>query len=214
MRKLVIILLTSIISIGTYAQQVDTKAKAILDKLSAKTKAYKTVKAEFQYMITNKTEGINESQTGKIEIKGNKYNLAIQGQNIISDGKYMYTVLKESEEVQISNLPDEADEDNISPNKIFTLYETGFKYKFVKEENNVQVISLFPKKPEEKSFHRIVLYINKTKNQINKVKIFGKDGSNFTYKIKTFSPNATISDSEFKFDKTKYPNFEVIDLRD
>jgi outer membrane lipoprotein-sorting protein len=214
MKKLSLIVLSSIISLGSFAQEVDVKAKAILDKLSAKTKSYTTIKAEFQYSISNKSEGISDSQTGKIQIKGDSYFLSIQGQDVISNGKGIWTIIKESEEIQINDLPDEDEEDYISPNKIFTLYEDGFKYKFAKEENGTQIINLYPKKAEEKSFHRIVLFINKAKNQITKVKVYGKDGSIFTYSIKTFTPNQAISDSQFTFNKANYTGYEIIDLRE
>jgi outer membrane lipoprotein-sorting protein len=213
MKKLSIITFSLLISLGSFAQQ-DTKAKGILDRLSAKTKAYKTIKAEFQFTINNKTEGINESQKGNIQIKGDKYFLSIAGQDVISNGKDIYTVLKDAEEVQINNMPDEDEEGFISPNNIFTLYEDGFKYKYVKEENGEHIINLYPKEVEDKDFHRIALYINKTKNQISTVKIYGKDGSLTTYKIKSFTTNATITDTMFSFDKTKHPSFEVVDLRD
>ena len=212
MKSFFTIILTITISLYGFSQ--DQKAKSILDKLSAKTKSYSTIKAEFQYMISNKSEGINESQTGKIEIKGNKYFLSIKGQDVISNGKGIWTILNDAEEVQINDLPDEEEEDYISPNKIFTLYETGFKYKFVKEENGYQIINLYPIKAEDKSFHRVALYINKAKTQISKVKVYGKDGSLFTYKIKTFTANQTIADDKFTFNKSKFPKFEVIDLRE
>ena len=214
MKKLSIIVLTSLISLTSFGQEVDVKAKAILDKLSAKTKSYSTIKAEFQYSISNKSEGISEKQTGKIQLKGDHYFLSIQGQDIMSNGKGIWTVIKESEEIQINDMPDEDEEDYISPNNIFTLYEDGFKYKFVKEENGMQIINLYPKAAEEKSFHRIALYINKAKNQISKIKVYGKDGSVFTYTIKSFITNQAIPDSKFTFNKTKYPGYEIIDLRD
>ena len=133
MKKLSIITLSLLISLATFAQEVDTKAKGILDKLSAKTKAYTTIKADFKFTIINKSDGLNETQSGKIQIKGNSYFLSIAGQDVISNGKAIYTVLKDAEEVQINSLPDEEEEDVISPNTIFTLYETGFKYKYLKE---------------------------------------------------------------------------------
>ncbi|MDB4533727.1 outer membrane lipoprotein carrier protein LolA [Vicingaceae bacterium] len=213
MKKLFIIALTTLISLGSFAQEVDTKAKGILDKLSTKTKAYKTIKADFKFTISNKAEGINESQTGKIQIKGDKYFLSIAGQDVMSDGKSVYTVLKDAEEVQINGMPDE-DEEGLSPNTIFTLYETGFKYKYLKEEKGEHIINLYPKQAEEKEFHRIVLYINKVKDQISRVKIFGKDGSITTYNISAFTTNSAIADSKFTFDKAKNPNYEVVDLRD
>ena len=214
MKSLIILILTIATTFSGLAQQ-DQKAKGILDKLSAKTKAYKTIKAEFKFTLRNKAEGINESQSGKIQIKGNKYSLSISGQNVISDGKDVYTVLKDAEEVQINSIPDdEEEEDAISPTSIFTLYETGFKYKYVKEDKGMHIINLYPKNAEDKEFHRIALYINKAKNEISKVRIYGKDGSKTIYSITTFTANNTIPDSHFTFNKSKYPNYEIVDLRD
>ncbi|MCB9335883.1 MAG: outer membrane lipoprotein carrier protein LolA [Flavobacteriales bacterium] len=212
MKKILTIVTASLLAFTMNAQE-DAKAKEILDKLSAKTKSYTTIKADFTYTMVNKSDGINESQDGKIEIKGNKYFLSIQGQDIISDGKNIWTFLKESEEVQINSISEDDDE-GISPNKIFTLYEEGFKYKFVEEKNGIQTINLYPKETNEKAYHRISLFIDAAKNQIKEVKVFGKDGTDSSYKIKTFTPNTSISDAHFTFDKSKHPNVEIIDLRE
>jgi len=213
MKNLLSITIAIIISITTFAQD-DAKAKSILDKLSAKTKSYSTIKADFSFTMLNKADGLNETQTGAIKVKGDKYVLSIKGQDVICNGKSIWTYIKDADEVQINDMPDEDEEDFISPSKIFTLYEDGFKYKFVKEVNGVQIINLYPKVADEKSFHRIELHINKAKNQISKAVVFGKDGTNSTYTFKNFTPNGSISDSEFSFDKTKHPKVEIIDLRD
>jgi outer membrane lipoprotein-sorting protein len=212
MKKIIALLFAGVIALNVNAQD-DAKAKGILDKLSAKTKSYSTIKAEFQYSMINKTDGLNETQSGTIEIKGNSYLLSIQGQDIISDGKTIWTHIKESEEVQINSVSED-DEEGISPNKIFTLYETGFKYKFVEEKNNIQTVNLYPKDAESKAFHRISLMIDKVKQQITEVSIFGKDGTQTIYKIKSFTPNTAISDSRFTFNKANHPGVEIIDLRD
>lgn len=213
MKSFILLLFTTAISISSIAQQ-DQKAKAILDKLSAKTKAYKTIKAEFKFTISNKAEGINETQSGKIQIKGDKYFLLISGQEVISNGVDVYTILKDAEEVQINNISEEDEEDAISPTSIFTLYETGFKYKYVKEDKGIHIINLYPNDAEDKEFHRIALFINKAKNEISKVKIYGKDGSKTIYRIVTFTANTAIPDSKFTFNKSKYPKYEIVDLRD
>ncbi|MBL1233006.1 MAG: outer membrane lipoprotein carrier protein LolA [Flavobacteriales bacterium] len=212
MKKLSLLLLSLTITIGIFAQE-DVKAKAILDKLSEKTKKYTSIKTTFEYHIHNKTEGIDEKQTGSLQTKGNKYYLSIKGQDVFSDGKSVYTLLKDAEEVHINSIPDESEEDAISPSTIFTLYEKGFKYKYAKEEGGNDLINLYPNKPEEKSFHRVELYINKAKGEISKVVVYGKDGTNMTYTIKTFTPNVAIADATFTFDKAKYANYDVIDLR-
>ena len=211
MKSLLILFIAGATSLTAFSQE-DTKAKGILDKLSAKTKAYKTIKADFQFTMSNKAEGTNETQSGKIEIKGDKYVLSISGQDVISDGSNMWTILKESKEVQINEI-DEEDEDAISPNKIFTLYEEGFKYKYVKEDKGMHIINLYPKAAADKSFHRIALYINKAKNEISKVKVYGKDGTITTYLIKSFTPNTSIPETRFGFNKSKFPGYEIIDLR-
>ncbi|OFY98326.1 MAG: hypothetical protein A3K10_07170 [Bacteroidetes bacterium RIFCSPLOWO2_12_FULL_31_6] len=213
MQTLLIFLLTITTSFSITAQQ-DEKAKSILDKVSVKTKAYKTLKAEFQFSISNKASGVNESQIGTIQIKGDKYFLSIKGQDVISDGKSIYTILKDASEIQINNIPAKTEEEYISPNKIFTLYEDGFKYKYVKEEEGFHVINLYPKNAENKAYHTITLYVNSSKNEITKVKVNGKDGSITTYSVKSFTPDVAIPDTQFTFDKSKYPKFEIIDLRE
>ncbi|MCC7332078.1 MAG: outer membrane lipoprotein carrier protein LolA [Flavobacteriales bacterium] len=213
MKKVILLIIVSIFTIQTQAQE-DLKAKQILDKLSSKTKAYTSIKATFQLIISSKKDGLNETQDGSIQIKGNKYNLGIKGQEILSDGKTVWTYIKESDEVHINSIGSDESDGTLSPNKLFTLYETGFKYKYVEEKNNIHTINLYPKDANSKAFHRITLFIDKLKEEIKEVKVFGKDGSETTYRIKTFITNSPLADALFVFDKSKHPKVEVIDLRE
>ena len=115
-------------------------------------------------------------------------------------------------------MKEKEEEQYISPTTIFTLYEKGFKYKYIKEEtvkgNVLQLINLFPVKPDERSYHTIRLYINKGKQQIAKIKILGKDGTQYVFDIKSFSANENIPDAKFTFNKLKYPDVDVIDMRE
>ncbi len=196
----------------------DAKAKGILDQLSAKTKTYTSMSASFEYTMKNVAEDIEETQKGSLVTQGDKYHLEIAGQKIISDGKTVWTVLDEAEEVQINEVP-EADEteDYISPTKILTLWEKGFKYKYDKSMTlngvEVDVINLFPEKADEQSFHTIKLYVNKAKMVVDQIDIKGKDGTDFVYVIKTFKTNETVPASTFVFSTTNNPSYDVIDLR-
>lgn len=213
MNKIITFVVATLFAIQVNAQD-DPKAKSILDNLSKKTKAYTSIKAEFLLTITSKKDGVNESQSGSIQLKGNKYNLSIKGQEVISDGKTVWTYIKESEEVHINTISSDENDGTFSPDKLFTLYETGFKYKYVEEKNNIHSINLYPKDASSKAFHRITLFVDKIKNEIKEVKVYGKDGSEATYKIKTFITNTALPDSLFTFDKAKHPKVEIIDLRD
>jgi len=213
MKKISLIALFSILFIGVQAQE--EKAKGILDKLSKKTATYSSMSAEFEYTLTNESEGIDETQQGTLLTKGEKYNLNIAGQKIISDGKTVWTVIDEAEEVQINDVPENNEEgDYISPTKILTLWEKGFKYKYDKSDilngNKVDIINLFPEQADDKSFHTIKLFVNQATLEVDQIIIKGKDGTDFTYKIKSFTTNQDVDDTTFKFSN---PDYDVIDLR-
>lgn len=193
----------------------DPKAKAILDDLTKKTKSYTSISADFEYNLKNEAAGIDETQSGKISTKGEKYKLEMAGQQVISDGKTVWTYIKDVEEVQITSADDEGDEGFMNPSKIFTLYEEGFKYVYDKlqviDGANLHSIYLYPMKPGEKSFHTVILYVDKDKLQVHSMIVKGKDGNTYTYKLKNFTPNKSLSDASFTF---KTPEgVEEVDLR-
>jgi len=215
MYRLLTFITTLLISFSLLAQS-DPKAKEILDQLSKKTKSYSTIKADFNYTLDNIEDDIHETQSGSIAIKGDKYFLQIAGQEIRSNGKTIWTYLKEAEEVQISEI-EEDNEDLITPTSIFTMYEKGFRQQFISEKNiggvNTAIIHIFPLDLDEKSYHTVKLYINKDKMQISKVEIMGKEGETYTYTIKSFQANVNLSDDYFSFNTASYPDVEVVDLR-
>lgn len=210
-KKNILIALLAVGSLSSVNAQTDPKAKAILDDLSAKTKAYTSIKAEFNF-TTEKKDKTKESQNGKIETKGNKYKLEIPGHEIYCDGKTIWDYIKDANEVQIKDMETGAD-DAVNPSTIFTMYEKGFKYKFDGEDATTQTISLFPENPDKKKYHTVKLYIDKTKKQISSVKMMMKDGSTQTYTIKSFVTNTAIPDADFTFDAKAHPKVETNDLR-
>lgn len=203
-------------SINAQTEKPDLKAKGILDELSAKTKSYTSIKADFTIEMVNK-EKKTEKQDGAIQLKGDKYKLDIKGQQIICDGKTTWTYLADANEVQVNNIDPNAN-DGISPSNIFTIYEKGFKYKFDKEETVgavvIQTIILYPISPDKKKYHTVKLMIDKSKKQISSVKMMMKDGGTYTYTVKKFNPNTEIADASFVFDAKAHPGVEVVDLRE
>lgn len=214
-----IILISSFLFSNLFAvAQVDIKAKKILDDLSAKTKTYTTVNADFTITSENKKNKTVDSQNGKLTLKGSKYKLEVNNQTIISDSKTSWTILKDASEVQINSVDEKEKETGISPSTIFSIHEKGFKFEFVKEETQkdgsvYQIIKLFPDDPKKKNFHTIVLTINKSKSQIVSIKVLGKDGTDITYAVKKFVTNSDVPESTFVYNAKSYPGYEVIDLR-
>ncbi len=207
-----------ILFLSTFAfAQDDTKAKAILDELSKKTKTYTSIKTSFNYVMEGKDAKKSEKQEGTLSLKNNKYKLEIAGQEVYCDGKSISTFLKDANELQINEMPDPNSEDAISPTNIFTIYEKGFKYKFESEKvengKTIQLINLYPINSKSKNYHTVKLFIDKANKQIASIKVLGKDGNNYTYLVKTFVSNSEMGDALFVFDKQKHPKVEINDLR-
>ena len=168
--KLIYLLFTVLfLSSGTAFSQ-DAKAQGILDKLSTKMKTMKSFYIEFNATVKNASSGANENETGKGWVKGNKFYASYGDNTIISNGVKTWTVIKEERSVYESDATD--DEDGINPKKLMTIWETGFKNKFDREDKlngeAVYVIDLFPKVPAKAEYHTIVLYISKTENELKK----------------------------------------------
>jgi outer membrane lipoprotein-sorting protein len=217
MKAINLLILSLLISFSGYSQDATAdKAKAILDKVSAKTKTFTTIRSVFSFEMENQQEKINEKSVGKIWIKGEKYKLELMGVTTFCDGKLIWSYMKEDKEVNISEV-DLTDDKTLNPAKVFTMYQKGFKYKFVKEvfedTRALYVIDLIPTNFDGE-FSKIRLQIDKSENTIYSMKRYGNDGNIYTIKIKNMEPNTPLDDAMFKFDKTKYPGVEVIDTRE
>lgn len=219
MKHILLFLISFLISCSTgFAQDQDPKAKHILDELSKKTKSYKTISSEYIFTIFNKDKKQVEKQTGKVIVKGNMFKLEIPGNTIVSNGKKIWAHNKDANEVTIKNF-DPNNDDQLNPSKIFTMYESGFKYKYLNDEKVntavCNVIALYPSvKPEKKKFHTVKLFVDKTKNQVAKMVMLMKDGSSQSYEIKKFTPNTDIQDNIFVFDLKPFKADQITDETD
>ncbi len=192
----------------------DPNAKALLDAVSKKYKSLSSVKASFKLMIENTANKVKETKTGTLSLKGPKYKVVLENQEITCDNKTVWTLMKDAKEVQVSDY--EPDNKSISPNKIFTMYESGFSYvmaELVTENGKpIQVIDLAPL-DKAKSYYKIKLFIDKSSSSIIRTKIFDKNGNRYTYEIAQFTPNPGFDEAYFSFDPKKNPGIEVVDLR-
>jgi len=191
----------------------ESQSKEILDKFRLKSDAYKNFKADFSYKMENKEANISESKDGKIIVEGNKYILEIAGQKVISDGKTVWTYIKEADEVQIDDVSE--DEDAITPATILTHFDDSFRSKLVRSDfqygSEAKIIDMIPIKG--KSYYKIRLVINAKNYQIMDFSIFDKNGNTYSYVIRKFTPNIDLKDTLFIFNEKDYPDVEVIDLR-
>ena len=107
--------------------------------------------------------------------------------------------------------------DALNPAEIYTVWETGFKQYYEKEMTEggktLDVIKLVPTDARDKTFHTVKVYIDRAKEEVAKIEILGKQGDNYTYKVKTFKTDANYGNDTFVFNKSSHPGVEEIDNR-
>ncbi|TGD59478.1 LolA family protein [Flavobacterium humi] len=211
--KKIIGLILIVLSISVQAQDA-AKAKALLDKVSAKVKTYKNIQIEFKYTLQNLKENINQENKGNVTLSGNQYVLNFLGVTKMCDGKKLYTISAEDEEISISSVG-KNEEDTDTPAKMLTFFNKGFKYAWDITQNvkgkKIQYVKLTPisSKDERKE---ILVGIDTKTNQVYNTITVGKKGTKVTLTVNSFKTNLTLPKNQFTFVKSKYPNYYINNL--
>jgi len=208
-----ILLLSTVLTAG--AQSNDPAAKAILDAVSAKFRTYKTVQAGFTYKVENASGKALSTKKGTIQMKGTKYRVSFGGQEIFCNGTTIWNYDKAANEVTISKLDPSGS--MITPQKLFTnFYDKDFFYMLNGEKKagakTLQEIEMTPV-DKSKPFNKVYLQVDKAAKTIYSTKVLENGGNRYSYTVSSMRTNITLADSQFVFDKTKYPGVEEVDLR-
>ena len=215
MKNLIFTLLISVLAIPAISQNSDPAAKAVLDAVSAKFKTFTTVQATFTYKVENAAGKTLSSKTGTIWMKGTKYRVSFGGQEIFCNGTTVWNYDKTANEVTISKL--DASGSTITPQKLFTnFYDKDFRYILNGDKKvgakTLQEIEMTPI-DKSKPFHKVYVLVDKTAKTIYSTKVLENAGNRYTYTVSTKKTTVPIADTQFTFDKKKYPGVEEVDLR-
>ena len=208
-------LLFALISLSTtVAQTKDPKAKQLLSEVNEKVNSYDNIQISFKYVLENESENIRQETRGKVTLQGDKYVLDILGIQRIFDGKTLYTISSEDEEVTISNEYSE-EENTISPSQLFSFFESGFNYKMDIIQNKmgrkIQYIKLTPIDSETEIKYALLGIDIKTKHIYNLIEI-GENNTKTTLNVLEFNTNTPLSQSFFNFDALKYSDYYINNL--
>lgn len=215
MKKIISVLSMLTICTAVVFGQNTKNAKEILDKVSQKTKSYSTINLTYS-LVHSSPDGANDKTTGTMLMKGKKYKLSILDNVLYCDGTTLWTHMVEEKEVVVSKA-DNDDSGMLNPSTVLTMYEKGFKYKFIQDRfegsRAIYVIDLYPENVEKSEYSKVRLSIDKDKSQLWRAEYFAKDGNKYTITVNTFKVNEQIPDASFTFDKAKNPGVKVIDER-
>ena len=204
-KTLTIILL---LAIGTSSiAQNSQKAKALLDEVYSKVIAYDNIQIDFKYALEN-TEANTKSETqGRATLNGDKYLVDLFGSQQLYDGKLIYTIVPDNEEVTIES-PSEG-ENTVTPSKMLTFYKEGHTYAWDILQNvqgrKIQFVKLTPIDTNTE-IATILLGIDAETKHIYKLIETGKNSTKTTITVNSFKSNQPLSKSLFTFDEAKYKN--------
>ncbi|MEL0650621.1 MULTISPECIES: LolA family protein [unclassified Algibacter] len=207
MKKIIALLLITL-SVNAFAQN---KGKALLNEVSQKVKSYDNISIDFKYVLENTAEDLKQVTKGDVIMQGDRYKLNILGITRLFDGKTLYSISPEDEEVTISEENDD-ENDAITPSKMLSFYEDGYTYALDIEQNmngrKIQYVKLTPI-DSSSEIKTILLGIDsKTKNIYNLIQI-GKNNTKTTLTVNSFKTNETLSKTLFTFDANKYSDYYI-----
>jgi outer membrane lipoprotein-sorting protein len=203
MRK-IILLITVLISATGMAQNT-VKAKTLLDEVYNKVKSYDNIYVDFKYSLQNNEAKINQETRGDVTMQADKYLFDYLGSQQIFDGKKVYTIIPENEEVTIENKS--YDSNTITPSKMLTFYKTGHSYAWdimqTIEGRKIQFVKLTPMDTNSE-IKTILLGVDAETKHIYKLIETGKNGTKTTITVNSFKTNQPLSKTLFTFDEAKY----------
>jgi outer membrane lipoprotein-sorting protein len=211
--KQIITVLVFLISTIVFSQN-SKPAEELLNEVYNTAQSYENISVDFKYVLENVSEDIKQETRGNVIMKGDKYRLNILGITRLFDGKKLYTISPEDEEVTVSSDNSE-DENNMTLSKMMSFYKEGYNYEMdilqdVKDRK-IQFVKLNPidTNAEVKD---IFLGIDINTKHIYKLIEIGANGTKTTLTVNSFKTNEPISKTLFTFDQNKYKEYYINNL--
>lgn len=211
MKKLFLTLCGILLLTSTLGAQNSAKAKALLDEVTTKVNTYQNIAIDFNFEVRNALGDLQQESKGTVLIAKNNYELNFMGVKKIADGKKIYTISPEDEEVTITNF-NANDPESLLPSEILTFYKKGYEYQWDIVQNikgrKIQYIKLKPTNSKSDIKEVLLGIDSQTKNIYNKIDI-AKNGTKTILTVNSFKTNQTISKNHFTFTESMYPNYYI-----
>ncbi|MBO6607468.1 outer membrane lipoprotein carrier protein LolA [Psychroserpens sp.] len=208
--KRIAVLIAFLVSSITIAQSSD-QAQALLDDVYNKVSSYDNIAIDFKYVLENSSENIKQETRGDVTMQGEKYVLNILGVTRLYDGKKLYTISPEDEEVTISSESSD-DENTITPSEMMSFYKDGYTYDMDIVQDvrgrKIQFVKLNPIDTNSE-IKEVYLGIDAQTKHIYRLIEVGNNGTKTTLTVNSFKTNEPISKSLFTFDEKKYSDYYI-----
>ena len=207
------IIFLSLISSGQETINDQQKCKEILQLVS--NSIQKNNASKFSFKLEINSEDFNEVQNGYALIKQDQFYYKTEEREVTSDGKNVWTYILEDNECYIDLITDL--DNTINPSEIFTIWQSGFKFKYVSNKklgnDLVHIINMYPENPKESKYHTLIMEVNESKKTINQASIKTKDGVTIKIYVNSLINNPEIKSDQFIWISNKSSDVDVIDNR-
>jgi outer membrane lipoprotein-sorting protein len=179
MKRNAFLILLICLAPGRINAQDGARAKALLDEVYNKVMGYENIVVDFKFDLYNSEADISQETRGNVTLKGDMYYLNYMGAEQLYDGKKVYTIVPENEEVTIDDKSE--DSGTVSPSYV----------RLTPIDSNSEVAS-------------ILLGIDVETKHIYKLIETGKNGTKTTISVNSFKTDQPLSKTLFTFDEKKY----------
>tara|TARA_B100000963_G_scaffold166872_1_gene144857 strand:- start:5103 stop:5744 length:642 start_codon:yes stop_codon:yes gene_type:complete len=198
-------------SVITVWTQTPIEAQNLLELASKQMESYENIEFEFSYTLNNRTEQINQESSGKVTIAEDKYKLKFLDGIQLFDGKVLYTIVPENEEITITQANDDEDF-GINPKELLKFHKKGYDYHWDISQRvmgkNIQFVKLIPTK-EDGDIVSLLLGIDTQKNHLYKLIEVGENGTVTTLTINQIKVDGSLPENFFVFNQDDYPNYYI-----
>ena len=208
-------LLVAFLVSNVLSAQNDNEAKTLVKEVLDKVESYENFVIDFTYTLENTEQNLKQETRGDVSIKDEKYVLNLMGTTQIFDGEKIYTIVPEDDEVTISSY-DEANTEQITPSKMLTFYQEGYRFKMDVLQNvngrKIQYVELIPMDSNDNEMKKILLGIDKqTKHIFNLIQV-QPDDTRIEFRVTKFKTDEPLSANHFEFQKSKYADYYINEL--
>ena len=201
MKKSVLVICCVLSALSTYAAW---DAKSVLDKAAAEFRKCPSVDVTFEVAIGNDTDN------GTILLQGNKFHTRLTNTTTWFDGKTMWSYVKDNEEVNVTE-PKPAQLAKMNPYEFIDMYKKGYDIAFGTNTKAYFEVVLTSTNAKN-SIQKAIIRINRMNYQPTYI-IMGGSKADIEIKVTSYKKGKKQADSTFRFNKSKYPNADIIDLR-
>ena len=214
MKRYTLLYMLLLLLVCPVAAQQSAEAARVLDNAAQAFEKAGGVKADFTMEAFQRGASMGTA-SGEIELKGEKFFLNTSDHLSWFNGKTQWTYLPSSDEVTITT-PTEAELQTINHYALLNIYKKGFAYQLGDKKTflgkSIYEV-LLSSTNKQSDMTKIVLYIEKGTYQPLYIGVELRDNSRNIIQINRYQSGLKFDDSMFVFDKKKYPNVEVIDIR-